>query len=396
MNASSITTHDIVKKLSERGHEITLLAPRRCPKECFHDCSLACDKDPKIAVIRVPTFVPYHIIKRNSNIRALTLALCQLLLALKALKIGSEKQVDVVVSQHHPSHLASLSAFLSSRILNLPLIVKTHDVYDSSSGVLPFFFLHILDSIYRKVLKRADRILVVSGPLRSRIIETHKLEEKKVVVFPNGVDTKIFNPDVAFASLQRGLQVEGKKVILFIGRIREERGLQILIKALPRIVAKNPAVRVLIVGDGPQKPRVKNLVQELMMQRFVKFIRSVNHSEIPRYICLADVAVGPLVANIDTLGSVPRKVLEYMACAKPVVTSYGGVSSDLVINEYNGFLVHPENLGELASVFLKAIESPDLIEEVGLNARKHVERFYDWNKIIDQMEEVLHSVFARD
>jgi len=392
MNASAITTHGIIKKLAERGHEITLVAPKTCPKRCIPNCSLECENNARITVVRAPTFVSHNVLQRFNRLRILLLAFSHLTIVLKAFKICSRKEVDVVVSQHHPSHLASLSAFVVSRIFSLPLIVKTHDVYNSSSNLPQFLILRSLDSIYRVVFRRADSILVVSSPLRSAMIDTYRLEENRVVVFPNGVDTKVFRPNIPVASLRRDLQLEGKKALLFIGSVREERGVSLLVKALPEIIAKDPDIRLLIVGRGPHRSRVNRLAQELAVEKCITFVPPVEHHEIPKYICACDVAVGPLIASIDTFGSVPRKVLEYMACAKPVVVCHGGVSSDLIIDGYNGFIVRSNSSEELAATFLKVLESPELIKETGLNGRRSIERFYDWEKIIDRFDTVLNSL----
>lgn len=396
MNASSITTYEIIKKLAERGYEITLLAPQRCPKECIRNCSLECKGNANIIVTRVPAFAPYYLINRYRRLRGLALSFCHLFLVLRGLKIGKRKKFDLIVSQHHPSHLASFSAFLLSRILKLPLIVKTHDVYDSTSSLLEFIYLRMLDNVYRLIFKRADYILVVSGPLRLRMIETYELEKDKVVVFPNGVDIKKFRPDVNFGSLRRNLKLNGKKVILFIGRIGKERGLTLLVKALPKIAEVNSNIMVVFVGYGPKKSDLEKLAHKLNVKRFVKFVDPVDHGEIPKFICMSDVAIGPLVATIDTFGSVPRKVLEYMACAKPVIVCRGGVSQDLITHGYNGFSIPSPDIEGLTSTVSKVINSPELVKKVGLNARKHVEKFHDWDKIISKFEKVLCAAFTEN
>ena len=133
------------------------------------------------------------------------------------------------------------------------------------------------------------------------------------------------------------------------------------------------------------------LSEQLGMKKYVKFVHSVVHGEIPKYICMSDVTIGPLVSTIDTFGSVPRKVLEYMACAKPVIACQGGVSEDLIIDSYNGFLIHLGNVEELASTVLNATSGSEFVKEVRLNARRHVEKFYDWDRIINVLEKVLHA-----
>jgi len=185
-------------------------------------------------------------------------------------------------------------------------------------------------------------------------------------------------------------------VLLFAGRLSKDRGLILLIEALPRIVANNSDVKVLVIGDGPQKSDMIKMAQELNVMRFVKFITSVNHGDMPKYICVSDVAIGPLVATIDTYGSVPRKILEYMACGKLTVACGGGVSRDLIIDGYNGFLFKPKNVQELASLIISSINNSDLVKQVRLNARMHIEKFHDSDKIMDDFERVLQQALERD
>jgi glycosyltransferase involved in cell wall biosynthesis len=249
--------------------------------------------------------------------------------------------------------------------------------------------------LYKRIFKSANYVLVVSDPLRLAVIRTYGLEKSKVLVFRNGVDTQKFRPEVRDTKLLRHtLKAKNESTLLFIGKIREERGLTALIEALPNIIAKTPHISAVFVGGGPQKSDVQKLAQKLDVEDSLKFLPAVDHDEVPKYICMADIAVGPLVANIDTFGSVPRKVLEYMACAKPVVACRGGVSSDLILDGSNGFLFTKGNKEELASIILKLINNPALAYEVGLNARKHAETFYDWDKIVGEFEKVLSQAVA--
>jgi len=239
--------------------------------------------------------------------------------------------------------------------------------------------------LYQRIFKNANYVLVVSDPLRSGVIRTHGLEESKVLVFRNGVDTQKFRHEVKDAKLVgHTLKAKNEFTLLFIGKIREERGLTALIEALPNIIAKNPRISAVFVGGGPQKSDVQRLAQKLDVEDSLKFLPAVDHDEVPKYICMADIAVGPLLANIDT----------FVACAKPVVACRGGVSSDLIRDGYNGFLFTKGNTEELASIILKLIHNPALANEIGLNARKHVEAFYDWDKIIGGFEKVLSQAVA--
>jgi len=243
------------------------------------------------------------------------------------------------------------------------------------------------------VFKRAALMFVVSNPLRLKVIQTFKLGVDKVFVLPNGVDTRKFRhePDEA-KLLRRRLASDNQAILLFVGGIRKERGLMGLIKAMPAIIAKNPRLLVVFIGRGPQKSEVEILVHELDLEDFVRFIPVVDHGKIPTYINMSDITIGPLTASIVTFGSVPRKVLEYMACAKPVVACRGGVSPDLITDGYNGFLFDYNDIKELSSIILRILNDTNLRRTIGINARLHVEAFHDWDKIVGGFEKTLQEV----
>ena len=395
-NASSITTNDIIKRLAGNGHHITLLAPRRCQTDCERNCSLKCEASEGVAVKLVPTVVPYYLVNEHAVMGSMVLAFCQVFLVLNALKICAKRQFDVIVSQHHPSHLATLSAFILSGILRVPLVIKTHDVYNSSSDIFQSLFLRALDNLYRMVFRRAALMFVVSSPLRLKVIQTYKLSGDKVLVLANGVDAVKFRHGLDEAKiLRRRLADNNQAILLFVGRIREERGLTGLIKSMPTVIAENPRLLVVFIGGGAQKSEVENLVHEMDLEDFVRFIPVVDHDKMPAYINMSDVAIGPLMANIDTFGSVPRKILEYMACAKPVVTCEGGVSSDLIADGYNGLLFDCNDIKELSSIILRLLNDPNLRRTIGMNARVHVEAFHDWDKIVGGFEKTLQEVAGK-
>lgn len=392
IHASAVTTYEIVKGLAERGHDVNVVSPYSSGVFLLFK-----KETEKVRVIKIFSFPRFKARWYNGFSALLTHTVAYVPLIMSALvanrRVGN---FDVIVSMHHPSHMASFSAYLLSRVFKVPLIVKTHDVYGTASGLVKGLYLRFLGSLHRFVLKRADYISVVSEPLRLEIVKTHKLERHKVLVFPNGVDVRRFKPDIASGSLRSSLGVSNKKVVLFTGGLTKDRGLDLLVKAVAEIVVENQNVTVLIVGEGPQKSELEKMAQDMGVERFVKFVPTVSHEEMPRYISLADVTMGPLVARLETFGSVPRKVIEYMACAKPIVAVRGGVSSDLITDGYNGFLTRPSDVKELAAAISNAIDDLNSARKVGLNARKCVEEFYDMNKLMDQFEKVLYEASKRN
>lgn len=392
VHASTVTTYEIVKGLAERGHNVTVVSP--------HSPGVFFSFEKNARNVKVIKAIPFPKSKAQwydgfGTLLSHTVAYVPLIINASVVS-HRYGHFDVIISMYHPSHMASFSAYLLSRIFKLPLVIKTHDIYSFTSNLLKSLYLHSLNSLYRVILKRAECILVVSNYLKFKVTETHKLERHKVLVFPNGVNVRRFRPRIDSNSLRSSLGVMNKKVILFIGAITKDRGLDLLVKAMPKILLRNSNAIVLIVGEGPQKSNLKKLARDIGVERLVQFVPPVGHNEIPRYISLAEITVGPLVARFETLGSVPRKVLEYMACAKPVVSCQGGVAQDLIIDRCNGFLIQPENVQELASVVSDILRDPNLSKEIGLNARNYIVKFYEWDTIMNDFEKVLRAIVMGD
>lgn len=294
---------------------------------------------------------------------------------------------------YHPSHLATLSALMLSRFLKLPLIVKVHDLMPDMTdpSFLRRTYKKAMFKLYPTFLRKADFVLVPSAELMELSTKVYGVEVRKLVLFPNGVDVHKFSPKINSNRIRRALGLEDKKILFFAGMISRDRGLDRLITAMPNIVNEEPEVRLLIVGSGPEKSKLLNLSKRLGVDKCTVFLDEVSHDSIPKYISLADVTIGPLTMSGLTVGTMPIKVLEYLACGKPVVACYGGVSKGLVINGYNGVLVNPPNVDELSGAIIRLLRDSKLTKKLGENARRHIESLYDWNTIIGKLEEVLES-----
>ncbi len=160
---------------------------------------------------------------------------------------------------------------------------------------------------------------------------------------------------------------------------------------MPRIVKEEPDVRFVVIGKGPEKSRLLDLSRRLKVDRFTLFLDEVSHETIPKYVSAADVTIGPLATLAITVGTIPKKVLEYLACGKPVVACHGGVSKDLVIDGYNGVLVDPQNVDELSLAIIRLLKDSKQAKRLGENARRHVESLYNWNAI-ETLDELLENI----
>lgn len=391
-HAAAVTTDEIVKRLAEKGHKVTILVPNFDHKGCAGSATNKLALYNNIDIVAF-TSLSDNVLQENLLSYGLACTAWYAPLIVKALK---RRNFDVVISMYHPSHLATLSAYALSNFLKLPLVVKVHDLLPDLTD--PSFLRRIhKKAIFRlnlAFLRKSDFVLVQSTEWLNLATRVYGINVKKIILFPTGVDVNKFNPEIANNDIRRTLGLEDKKVLLFTGQISRDRGLDRLIAAMPKIVKEEPDVRFVVIGKGPEKSRLLDLSRRLEVDKFTLFLDEVSHEIVPKYVSLADVAIGPLAALAITLGTIPKKVLEYLACGKPVVACHGGVSRDLVIDGYNGILVDPLNIDELSLAIISLLKDGELTKRLGENARRHVESLYNWNAI-ERLDELLRNVCSK-
>jgi len=389
-HASAVTTYEIVKRLARKGHKVTVLVPATENRNLLRKGSVESVMSENVKVVSLSISFSANPEKESLIFYGLSCTLLFVPLFLKALKRG--KEYDAVISMFHPSHLATFFAYLIARVLKVPLLVKVHDLLVDATdpSFLRRSYKKAMFRFYLAFLKKGDFFLVPSVEWVQLLARVYKVNERRIVLFRNGADAAKFNPHVDCASLRSALNLKKEeKVVLYSGQISRIRGLDYLVQAMVDVVKEERDVRLLIVGEGGEKPELVSLVRRMGLDDYVLFKSSVSHDFMPEYTCLADVAIGPLVALPITVGTLPIKVIEYMACGKPVVACYDGASKDLVMDRYNGILIHSGDVKELSSALIELLKDADFARSLGVNARKHVERYHDWNVITEELDRLL-------
>lgn len=295
------------------------------------------------------------------------------LIALPIIKrIIKEEKPDIL-----HSHYATSYGFLGALTSFHPFIIS---VWGSDVFSFPKrSFLHKI--ILEFNLKKADKILSTSHIMAK---ETKIYTNKDVEVIPFGVDIEVFKP----------FNVEGffDKNDIVIGTIKTlepQYGVEYLIKAFKILNDRYPflSLKFLIVGDGSLQEKLKKLCKDLGISDRTIFAGRVPYSEIPRYHNILTIFVA--LSNSESFGV---SVVEAMACGKPVVVSDIGGLPEVVENGVTGFVVPPNNPQEAANAIEKLILDENLRKEMGQNARKRVEKFYNWNDNLNRMIQIYNEL----
>ena len=243
---------------------------------------------------------------------------------------------------------------------------------------LPSRTLAKIRRMEQAALHAADRVITVSQVGADHLVG-RGVPPEKIAVIPNGIDPALFFPDPA---------VQPAPEILYVGTLAAWQGLPTLIRALPMVRQQHP-VRLRIVGAG-KADRVAALAAEvarLGLTESVIFHGPAAHESVPALMRAAAVCVAPLRADDRNLsqGACPLKVLEYMACGRPVIASDLPIVREVTANGACVQLVPPDDPTALADGLIALLNDPIWAGELGRRAAEHARQHFTWAAAVEHL-----------
>lgn len=207
-----------------------------------------------------------------------------------------------------------------------------------------------------------------------------------------GIDVDHFSPDNGESSLRSELQLEGKRVIVSVGRLVKRKGQDRLIEALGLIREAIPNVHLLFVGQGTYRKHLENLVQKKGVAEAVTFVGRVRFADLPKYFCVGDVFAMPgrsrfAGLEVEGLGIV---YLEASSCGLPVVVGRSGGAPDAVVEGKTGLVVDGNNVGEISRAIVDLLSDEEMRKEMGKNGREWVLTQWSWKSWSKRFTEILN------
>jgi len=262
-------------------------------------------------------------------------------------------------------------------------------LFITSHGADVFGFNNtVLRLIKRKVLIEADEVSAVSVAIRDQLLSLAP-HHTALHVAPMGVDLKArFVPTLVRPETD---------TLVFAGRLVEKKGLDILLKALPEVVTVQPAVNLLIVGDGPLRSTYESLASSLGISENVNFLGSIENLLLPDVFRKADLAVLPFRkargGDQEGLGLV---TIEAMGCGLPVIVGDVPAVRDVVQHGHNGWLVKGADPGDLTKAILLLLSDRALAKQLALQGREDVLTRFDWSVVARIYEKLLIALLTEN
>lgn len=370
--AAALNSQKIVEYLTKFGHKLMILAPGNMGRSLVLNDPKTVKIDKKIEVknsnplIKPPfSWVFSHY---ENMIRFL-------------IKLKRTFPPDLVLSQYHAFHYASVAASYISKKLKIPHVIRSHDIFlDLKSRPISYRLFNSM-TYHRidKSISKCKEFYVVSTELKDYLLRLKKSEDIRVKVHHNGIDTGLFRP----IKDQDGLKEEYgcETIISFIGLITKDIGVQNLIKVLPDILKEHKDTHLNIIGEGSYKNFTLNLINKLKLNKQIHFLNVKPHNEIPFYVNNCDIGIGRITPQKIWTYAVPIKCLEYMACKKPFIST--PLSKDIVRNDDVGLILKRKfTMKELKDKIITLIEDKNLRLKLGENGLQKINQDFKWDMIM--------------
>jgi rhamnosyl/mannosyltransferase len=285
-----------------------------------------------------------------------------------------------IMHLHSPDPIGNISGWFWAKKKNKPYIVTYHADISRKD-----FFRKLVAPIYEKLfLKRILRdatVVTTTTPLYPKVSVVLRDMDLKTETVPCGFDTKRFHLGLDTEKLRKRLGIEGKKVVMYLGRLNYYKGIQYLIEAFKRVRDKVRDTVLVIAGSGPEEENLRKRAQGM---NDVIFTGRVPDSELAEHYSLADVYVLPSIYEAEGFGI---SLLEAMACGAPVIAS--DMSGMPFVLDYgkSGLLSKPKDPTDLAEKIAKMLEDEQTREKLKKHARERLESF-TWDHTGAKMREI--------
>lgn len=297
--------------------------------------------------------------------------------AYKIYSILRKSKFDLI---HTTGYFADICGQPVAKLLKIPGISTCHGfIYNDRK--LKFYYM--LDKI---VLRLCRKIIAVSDGIRTELLRSG-LDDSRIEVIQNAV-VNYFNEQELHDlrnENRSNLSIRPDEFVLgFVGRLSEEKGLVYLIEAISEVINNIATVRLLIVGDGPLREELEQLVRDKGLGSNIIFTGFQENSEdwFPSF----DLFVLPSLTE-----GTPMVLLEAMAIGIPVIASQVGGIPNIINNEENGILVPSKNSKALSQAILKVYQSQRLRKILSLNAKKTIKKKYNIKNWIKKIEDIYQN-----
>ena len=353
--------HDLSKRLIKDGHEVHVVTYKEGNVSDY-------ENDKGVHVHRVNNYM----INPNNFIDWIMQLNFNMIAKANEL-IEKEGKFDVI---HAHDWLVTYAAKTLKNSYNIPIVATIHATESGrNSGIHDEVQRYINDTEWLLTYE-ASEVLVNSNYMKNELQRLFGLPFEKINVVPNGINMTSFNGVERDYDFRRQYAADNEKIILFLGRLVYEKGVQHLIAAMPKILANYHDSKLIIAGKGGMLDELREQVNYLNIGHKVYFTGYLDAKKVCKMYKAADISVFP--STYEPFGIV---ALEAMLAGVPTVVSDVGGLDEIVEHKVNGMKSYAGNPNSIADSILNLLYDPQLCANIVKQARIKVKNEYNWNKI---------------
>jgi len=235
----------------------------------------------------------------------------------------------------------------------------------------------------KKILENSDKVIVVSYFLKKLAIKIGIPEEKIKVIY-NSIDFLDIENDLT-VDLKEELNITGK-VILTNARLTPWKGVDMLIKIMPKLIKKYENIKFIIISEGPERKNLEKLAVDLDVEEHVFFAGRVSRELVVEYLKISDVFV--LNTNYEGMSHV---LLEAMKVGVPIITTKAGGNPETIKDKETGLLVDYRDKEQWINAIIQILDNSDLAEKLINNAKEDLKRF-NWDNLVKETIKVFENI----
>lgn len=368
----SRVVYDLAQKLGEDGNEVHVVT-------CCDPGSKEIEKDKNVFVHRVHT---YGVDANNFVDWVLQLNFAFLEYSIRL--INETGRFDII---HAHDWIVAFTSKALKHAYSIPLVATIHATEHGRNWGIHNDTQSYINNIEWWLTYEAWRVIVNSEYMKSEVKYVFKLPDNKLHVIPNGVDLNKFNHVERDYSYRRNFAEDREKIVFFVGRLVNEKGVQVLIDSAPKVLQYYHDAKFVIAGKGPSLDYLRGKAWDMGIGHKVHFTGYISDEDLLKLYKCADVAVFPSL--YEPFGIV---ALEGMVANVPVVVSDTGGLGEIVNHGYDGMKSYNANANSLADCILEILHNPDKADEMKKRALEKVHRIYNWDVISHQVTGVYQEI----
>jgi colanic acid biosynthesis glycosyl transferase WcaI len=306
---------------------------------------------------------------------------------------------DVIIATS-PQLLVGLAGWWIAFAREILFVFEVRDLWPESLtavgvGSEDSLLHHALAAIARFLYDRADHIVVVTSAFKEHLIHHWRVPAEKIAIVENGVETDLFSPQphTADSEMRRQFAAENKFVVCYVGTMGMAHGLETLLAAASSLQRSHPDVMFLLVGEGAEKERIKQLAQAQGLSN-IRFLDQQPREKIPAIISASNACL-VLLKKTDVFKTViPTKMLEFMSCSRPVIVGVDGEARRIVEEAGAGIAIEPENSQALARAIQQLASNPQLCADLGQKGRNHILQHFSRAETAQKYLQILQNLIT--